>query len=202
MLLNSHKTMKSAIIPIMGFLQDPYEPNGFTDLHFDLLRNFESKDVIALAPRQYTTDVKKLVAELVRRRVDRISVITFSHGQSVVKPLAAECEKHRIIFSQWVACDPVPRPSWLPRKDIFQPLAVRALVPGQKIAVPKTVKFATGVWQDCSIPHGAELAPNGVTVIEPMQKLAWSHAQMDNSPEFYALVKRHLLAWLLKDLTV
>jgi hypothetical protein len=97
----------------------------------------------------------------------------------------------------WIACDPVYRPTWLPRLNAMQPLAIRALLKKGKIKVPKGVHRSVYIRQERDRPNGHDLVPTSPTQIVQLAGVfhSYGHSELDESAEFAQLVQEELNIW-------
>ena len=185
-----------AIITFQGFTESDSWRTGTEDLYFSIIRRFAREDITTYQPKAWTADVKVLAAQVARQGIRHAVLISYSHGQSAAVDFAKAAYELGITIDLWLACDPVYRPSWLPRWNWTQPLAFRALTKSARIAVPHNIRRVTGVRQNISWPFGHDLKPaSPLTTVEDMVNLPYSHTAIDQAPEWFALVKSELHAW-------
>jgi len=194
--------MNLAIVTFTGFTESDAQRTGTEDLYFDIIRKYSGETVTTYQPREWTTDIKKLAYQINRQGIRNVAMISYSHGQAAACDFARECYKLGIAVDLWVACDPVYRPSWLWRKNWTQPVAFRALFKNSKITVPSNIQRVTGARQNISIPCGHDMRTSLGTTLIPLIYLPYSHAQIDGSPEWFAIVKQELDHLIVDNLTV
>lgn len=187
-----------AIITFSGFREREGDRSGTEDLYWDVIRHFASEPVTTYHPRSWTTNVKKLVGQLNRRGIKRVALISYSHGQAAATAFARLAYEQNIDVDLWLACDPVYRPTWLPRWDILQPLSFKAILKTGKIRVPKGIRRVVYVRQEIDLPRGHTLvATHGSkTYIQDPILLPYGHTTIDESPEWAAIVKAQLQHWI------
>jgi len=185
-----------AIITFQGFTESDDNRTGTEDLYFNVIRRFAREDVTTYHPRAWTSNVKNLASQVARQGIRNVAVISYSHGQAAATDFARAAYKLGITIDLWLACDPVYRPSWLPRWNWTQPLAFRALTKSARIAIPFNIRKVTGVRQDISWPFGHDLKPaSPLTTVEDLVKLPYSHTAIDQATEWFQLVKTELQKW-------
>jgi len=191
-----------AIIIFQGFTESDAQRTGTEDLYYNVIRKFAREDVTTYHPRRWTADVKNLASEISRQGIRNVVVISYSHGQSACVDFAKALKKlsdkssPEVTIDLWLACDPVYRPSWLPRWNWIQPLAFRALTKSVRITVPQNIRRVTGVRQNISWPFGHDLKPSSpATVVEDLPFLNYCHTAIDQAPEWFSLVKNELNQW-------
>jgi hypothetical protein len=186
-----------AIITFQGFTESEDKRTGTEDLYFSVIRNFSSPIVTTYQPRMWTSDVKALVGQLSRQGIESVAVVSYSHGQAAACAFAREAYEHGITVAVWCACDPVYRPTWLPRSNWFQPLAFRAMLGQGTIKVPANVRRVAWVRQTISRPCGHDLiAESPETVIEKAHVLNFTHTAIDNAPRWRELVRAELMKFV------
>lgn len=182
------------IITFQGFTESLDAPTGTDRLFWEVTSKYAGeyagKEVTVYHPREWTANVKSLAAQMHRLRPERIIVITYSHGQSAAIDFAKHLARYNLTISLWLACDPVARPTWLPRYNWLQPLAARALTPWGKIKLPPNILRFAGVRQKISTPRGHDVEPTS-SVIE-YQTLSYAHTVIDEAPEWHTLVDLYL----------
>lgn len=187
--------MKS-VVTFQGFTESEDSRTGTEDLYFEVIRKIAREDVTTYQPKAWTADVKSLAAQVARQGIRNVAIVSYSHGQSAAVDFSKAAYALGITVDLWLACDPVYRPAWLPRWNWTQPLAFRALTKSARIKVPSNIRRVTGVRQDISWPAGHDLKPaSPATIVEDLVRLPYSHTSIDQSPEWFQLVKRELRAW-------
>jgi hypothetical protein len=186
-----------AILPIQGFLESDSRRSGMEDLAFQVIETFGGDGVVTYAPVQWTENMAHIAAQIARQGIREVVLITYSHGQAAACSFARHASKLElgITVSLWLACDPVYRPAWLPRWNILQPLAFRAMGSTAKIKVPHNIRRVAGVRQKFNLPAGHDLIPTGDTHIEIFPFLPYGHTLIDQSPEWFTLVADELTHW-------
>jgi len=185
-----------AILTFQGFTESDDERTGTEDLYFNVIRRFAREDITTYQPRAWTSNVKTLAAQIARQGIRNVALISYSHGQSAAVDFAHEAYKRGIAVDLWCVCDGVYRPAWLPRWNWLQPLSFRALAKSATIRVPYNIRRVTGVRQNISWPFGHDLEPvSFLTTIEPLARLPYTHPSIDQSPEWFQLVRHELQKW-------
>ena len=186
----------NAVITFQGFTESNRQRTGTEDLYFKVIRKFAREDITTYQPQPWTAGVKTIAAQVARQGVRNVALVSYSHGQAAALDFAKVAYKLGICVDLWLACDPVFRPSWLPRWNWTQPLAFRALTKSAKIKVPHNIRRVTGVRQNISWPFGHDLKPaSPATTVEDLVSLPYSHTAIDQSPEWFRLVKNELEGW-------
>ena len=185
-----------AILTFQGFTETSAKRTGTEDLYWDVIRNFSGNDITTDWPRMWTADVKALAELLARQRVQSVALISYSHGQAAACKFAEHCYELGIDVDLWLACDPVYRPAWLPRWNVLQPLAFRALLKTGRIHIPSNIRRVAGVRQKTDLPRGHDLIPaSPLTVVSSFETLPFGHTTIDSAGDWFALVERELLSW-------
>jgi hypothetical protein len=186
-----------AVVSFQGFTESDHRRTGTEDLYFSIIRKFAGPDVTTYQPRTWTSNVKALAYQLNRQGLRHAAMVSYSHGQAAACDFARHCYGLGISIDLWAACDPVYRPAWLPRKNLFQPLAFRALARWARILVPANVRRVVWVRQEISRPQGHELKATGPqTYIQKPLVLPYAHTAIDQAPEWFHLVKSELNHWI------
>jgi len=187
----------NAIVAFQGFTESDNSRTGTEDLFFRVIRCFASPTVTTYHPRTWTSNVKRIAAQLSRQGIRNVAMVSYSHGQAAATDFANACYTHGISVDLWLACDPVYRPTWLPRLNWLQPAAIRALCQSAIIKVPHNVVRVVSVRQELSIPKGHLLrSTSSNTRIEQSKVLRYTHTTIDQSPEWFTLVARELGHWV------
>jgi hypothetical protein len=196
--LESGQTEKmNAIVAFQGFTESDNSRTGTEDLFFRVIRCYASPTVTTYHPRTWTSNVKRIAAQLSRQGIRNVAMVSYSHGQAAATDFANACYTHGISVDLWLACDPVYRPTWLPRVNWLQPAAIRALCQSAIIKVPHNVMRVVSVRQELSIPKGHLLrSTSSNTRIEQSKVLRYTHTTIDQSPEWFTLVARELAHWV------
>lgn len=181
-----------AILTYQGFTETARRKTDTETLYYDLIRNFSSRDVHTRPPENWNADVKIILDQLVRNGITRIAQISFSHGQAAATATARYAERIGLQVDLWLACDPVYRPTWLPRKNILQPLAFRALLRTGTIHVPPHIQRTHYVRQEINRPAGHTLKGQNVHLEDI---LPYTHSEIDGSPQWWNLVRDQLTQW-------
>jgi hypothetical protein len=185
-----------AILPLQGFTESDHRRSGTEELYFQVIEAFDAfPGVITFRPAPWTENMQHIARQLARNGIRDVCLISYSHGQAAACDFARHASELGITVSLWLACDPVYRPAWLPRLNILQPLAFRALTKSVKIKVPPNVRRVAGVRQKFNWPSGHDLIAGGDTRIEAFPFLPYTHQQIDQSPEWFQLVHEELTTW-------
>jgi hypothetical protein len=186
-----------AIVTFQGFTEGEEKQTGTEDLFFTVIRNFASEKVTTYHPRTWSSNVRNLAAQLQRQGIKRIVCISYSHGQAAVCDIAKICGQFGMKIELWLACDPVYRPTWLPRHDWLQPLAAGALNREMTITVPSAIERVVWCRQELTFPRGHKLIPAKFMVqeIAPAIVLRYSHTTIDHADEWHETVKLELEKW-------
>lgn len=185
-----------AILTFQGFRESEDRRSGTEDLFFDVIRKFSDSDCTTYHPRNWTSDVRTLASQLSRQGIKHIAIVSYSHGQAAATAFARIAYDYGMTVHLWLACDPVYRPTWLPRWNWLQPFAFRAMLAKGRIKVPRAVKRVVWVRQTISRPCGHDLVADSPYVVQEPLTLPYSHTAIDHAPEWYALVRRELDAWI------
>jgi hypothetical protein len=179
---------RKAIVLFSGFRQSDSARSSFEDGYFNYISHYQRSGVICYAPRTWKSDVKALADQLRRQGVENIALVTYSHGQAAACDFAKYAETIGLTTDLWVACDPIYRPSWLPRNTFAQLFSFRAMCKKVKIKPPKAIQRIVYLRQDKGLPMGHEIV-GGVCagVIH-----GFYHLEIDSSPEWWQLVKSEL----------
>lgn len=185
-----------AIITFQGFTESDAQRTGTEDLYYNVIRKFAREDITTYHPKTWTANVQVLARQIARQGIRNVVLISYSHGQSAAVDFAKAAYDLGVTIDLWLACDPVYRPAWLPRWNWLQPLAFRALTKSVRINVPQNIRRVTGVRQNISWPFGHDLKPiSPATVVDDLPYLPYSHAAIDQAPEWFELVKSELSQW-------
>jgi hypothetical protein len=186
-----------AILTFYGFTESEDHRAGTEDLYWEVVRHFAGPTITTYHPRNWTSDVGALIGQLVRQGIRHVVLISYSHGQAAATAFARRCYDVGIKVDLWLACDPVYRPTWLPRWNILQPFAFRAMLKRGKIRVPDSVRRVAWVRQEMTRPCGHDLVPvdPNHTHIQPPLVLPYAHTTIDSSAEWFALVRNELREW-------
>jgi hypothetical protein len=188
-----------AIYTAQGYQQSVRFRTGTEDLYFaeDGIRSLATPHLHTRPPVNWNHNVAHDIAQLARQGYTRLALVSYSHGQAAAQAAAREAAKHNLAVDLWLACDPVYRPTWLPRWNIMQPLAFRALLRKGKIQVPSNIAHVIYVRQTLNRPNGHDLieAPNSLTIVEKPRILPYPHNLIDDCPEWHTLAMHHLRKW-------
>ena len=135
-----------AIVQFKGHLQSGRRVSGTENLHHDVVRHFAGPDVIVESPWRWNSDVKLLAGMLARQGVRRVVVVAYSWGGGyAAMKFAQYLEEHRITIPLALFCDPVYRPTWMPRWLPANPLNIYSLDINSKIKLPPPFYLVAGV---------------------------------------------------------
>jgi len=188
----------NAIITFQGFLEDESRPSGTEDLWWSVVRPLSGPDCTTYHPRTWTAKTVPILEQLRRQHVARLALVSYSHGQSAALDLARRAPHYGLDIDLWLACDPVYRPTWLPRWNAFQPLSFRAMLPGGgKLHVPPSIRRVVWCRQRVDLPQSADLVAENHerTHIEPAVEIDLPHTAIDNSVRWFELAQRELWVW-------
>jgi len=187
-----------AIINYTGFRQSEKQRSGFEDGYWRHVRKFAGPNVTTLHPRDWNDNVETSAKMLARQGVREVAVLSYSHGQAAAVAFAKHAEKLGIEVGLWLACDPVYRPTWLPRWSGMQFLAFRAMLKNGEIKVPENINRVVYIRQTKNRPNGHDLIathPKQEIVLDTIL-LDYRHDQIDNAPEWWELVGREVENWV------
>jgi hypothetical protein len=188
-----------AIVCFQGFTESEDHRTGTEDLYFNVIRKFADEFVTTYQPRTWTCDVQALAYQINRQGIRHVAVVSYSHGQAATRDFARECYDLGIRIDLWLACDPVYRPSWLPRWDFLQPFSFRAMGvhDSATIIVPSNIRRVCGVRQEVNRPQVHKLeAKGGNTRINRFTVLPYGHCEIDEAPEWFHMVESELRHWI------
>lgn len=183
-----------AILMFSGFQESEESQSGFERGFFNVVRKFSSDEVTVYHPRTWKTNVTNLLRQLFENGITEVAIVSYSHGQAPAMELARLADRYGITIRCWLACDPIYRPTWLPRSTWAQLFAVRAVIGNPVIKVPASVKEAWSVIQRIEKPCGHELVavyPTSTKIHAPIV-VNFGHTRIDESPAFWYLVKSKL----------
>jgi hypothetical protein len=194
----SRRRYRNAILCFTGFRQDESARSGFEDGYFRDIAPMQDDNTIAYAPRTWTTNIKHLADQLKRIGVERVALISYSHGQAAATAFARYAYELGLDIDLWIACDPVYRPTWLPRSNYTQPFAFRALLKTGKIKVPASIARTVYIRQERDKPCGHTLIPStGKQTVDLAGVFhTYGHCEIDEAPEFWDIVKTELSGWI------
>lgn len=177
-----------------GFQESEENQSGFERGFFSVVRKFSSENVTAYHPRTWKTNVRNLLRQLFENGITEVAIVSYSHGQAPAMELARLADRYGITIRCWLACDPIYRPTWLPRSTWAQVFAIRAVIGSPVIKVPSSVKEVWSVKQTIQRPCGHELVAvePTVTKIQSPIIIEFGHTRIDESPAWWALVKSKL----------
>lgn len=187
----------SAIVTFMGFKNTDRKRCGFEDGYFGHIANFGNDETLTFAPRTWKTNVKALADQLRRQGVRRVAMISYSHGQAAATAFARYAYEIGLDVDLWIACDPVYRPTWLPRATISQVLSFKALFKKGKIKVPSNIKRTVYIRQEKNKPMGHKLVPTHASQYVECKGIlhTFGHTEIDESDDFWFLVEDELEKW-------
>jgi len=183
-----------AIIMFSGFQESEERQSGFEKGFFSTVRPFASSDVTVYHPRTWKTNVRNMLRQLYENGISEVAVICYSHGQAAACDFARMAPKYGVTIRLLLACDPVYRPSWLPRWTIAQFFAFRAILGSPKIKVPPSVKEVHYVYQTIDSPNGDPMVaenPDETKIAAPVE-IRLPHTRIDESPIWWGIVKIQL----------
>lgn len=184
-----------AIVTLQGFTEDLSRNTGTERLFREVIRGFVAPDLFCLDPRQWDADTEAMVAYLSRSKVTECAVVGYSYGGGyTAQKFAKACLKQGITIRTMLLCDPVYRPTWLPPWGLLQPFAVRSLMPkAAHIDIPRSVQNVHWVRQRLSLPMAHDLRKEwSLTMIYEPLILPYGHTAIDESPEWFNMVREHL----------
>jgi pimeloyl-ACP methyl ester carboxylesterase len=183
-----------AVIIFQGFTESDERPTGMEDLYFSVIRQFAGPYVTTYQPRRWNSCTTALAHQLVRQRIHDVIVVAYSWGAGYAAMKFAKVGRQfGIRIPLALLCDPVYRPTWMPAWLPANPLNIYSLDRRSKIKLPTTIRRIAGVRQQLTIPHGHEVVRTDPNQIVPQLKvLPYSHTGIDESPEWFALVKNEL----------
>jgi len=199
--LNEHTKMKryrQAIILYTGFQQSDERRSGFEDGFFQHVAPLQDSNTLVFAPRTWKSNVKELANQLRRQGVERVALLSYSHGQAAATAFARYAYEIGIDVNLWLACDPVYRPTWLPRCTMTQLVAFRAMLKTGKIKIPFNIKRTAYIRQEKDMPRGHTLVPEDESQIVELAGILHTrgHCEIDEAPEWWALVSKELKGWV------
>jgi hypothetical protein len=188
-----------AIYTTQGFNQSARYRTGTEDLYFaeDGIKSLSAPGIHTRPPVNWTHNVAHDIAQLARQGFTELALVSYSHGQAASQAAAAAAAAHNIPVTLWLACDPVYRPLWLPRKNILQPFAFRALLKNGNITVHPNIKEVRYVRQTLDRPNGHTLVPakGSTTIVHPPEILPYPHNLIDDCAPWHQLCMHHLTQW-------
>ena len=189
---------RNAIVTFTGFRQSENERSSFEDGYFRHIAFNQNDSTLSYAPRTWTTNVQALANQLRRQGVDRVAMISYSHGQSAATAFARYAYTIGLQVDLWIACDPVYRPTWLPRKTIFQPFAFQALLKTGTIKVPENISRTVYVRQERDRPRGHTLVPESPNQVVELAGVyhTYGHTDLDGAVEWWSIVTDELKTWV------
>jgi hypothetical protein len=188
---------RQAIVSFTGFQQSDSYRSSFEDGYFDHVAHFQGRGIITYAPRTWKTNVKVLADQLRRQGVERVAMLSYSHGQAAATEFAKYAYSIGIYVDLWIACDPVYRPTWLPRWTVSQLLAFQALLKKGKIKIPDMISRTVYIRQEKDRPQGHTLVATGSWQVVELAGVyhSYGHTQIDGAEEWWDLVKKELSVW-------
>lgn len=187
-----------AILLFTGFRESDSDRSGFEDGYFRHVRTLANKEITTYHPQDWTANVKHIADQLRRQGVRSVAVLSYSHGQAATTAFARYAYEIGLDVDLWLACDPVYRPTWLPRSNFTQPLAFRAMLKKGRIKVPKGIRRAVYIRQERDRPCGHDLvaaSPNQTVELAGVYH-TYGHSEIDESPEWWNIVKDELERWV------
>jgi hypothetical protein len=183
-----------AVIMFTGFQESEERQSGFEKGYFSVVRHFASPEITTYHPRTWKTNVDHLLRQLYENGISEVAIICYSHGQAAAMEFARKAVNYGVTVKLLLACDPVYRPSWLPRALWSQALSFRAIIGNPVIKVPPTVRHVYSVVQSISKPSGHEFVADvpGETIIHIPIRIFLPHTRIDESPVWWKMVKDHL----------
>jgi hypothetical protein len=188
------KTVTKAIIMFSGFQESEARRSGFEAGFFSVIRPFANGEVTVYHPRTWKTNVKNLLRQLYENGISNVAIVSYSHGQSATIDFAKLAPQYGVSVDVWLACDPVYRPSWAPRTTWGQVFAIRAFIGSPTIKAPQSIKVVHYVLQDISQPQGHYIKAEDprVTKVHPPRMILLPHTRIDESPEWWEMVRQKL----------
>ncbi len=188
-----------AILSFTGYKQSDKKRSGFEDGYFDVVASIGKTDpgTITYAPRTWKTSVDVLADQLRRQGIQRAAMLSYSHGQAAATAFARYAFEIGLDVDLWIACDPVYRPTWLPRMTAAQFLSFRALLKKGKIKVPSNIERTVYIRQEKDKPCGHTLVPTHPDQYVECKGILHTlgHREIDESKDFWDLVRDELKAW-------
>lgn len=184
-----------AIATFNGFTESLSQSTGTERLFREVVRKFIAPDLFCLDPRQWDADTDAMVGYLSRSGVTECAVVGYSYGGGYTsQKFAKACLERGITIRLMLLCDPVYRPTWLPPWGLLQPFAIRSLMPkAAHIDIPRSVAEVYWVRQRLSLPQAHDLRREWTcTEIHEPLVLPYGHTAIDESPEWFDLVRQRL----------
>lgn len=183
-----------AIVTFQGFTESDEKPTGTEDLYFSVIRHFAGPSVTTYQPRRWNSNIPAVLQQLTRQRIHDVVLIGYSWGAGFAcMKFAKAAREFGVRIPLALLCDPVYRPTWLPGWLPPNPLNIYSLDRRTKIKLPDTIKRACCVRQQLSIPNGHLLeATHPHQVIHAPRVLPYAHTGIDESPEWFSLVRNEL----------
>ena len=183
-----------AIVQFQGHLQTGANRSGSEDLQFSVTRKFATENITVIHPWRWNSNLEVLLDMLVRQEIHTVILIGYSWGAGYT------CMKFAKMAPEWgvkiplaLLCDPVYRPTWMPRWLPANPLNIYSIDRRSKIKVPSSIKRVEWVRQKLSIPNGHDLeAESPAQTIATPKVLLYSHVAIDEAPEWFSLVRNAL----------
>lgn len=185
--------MKS-IIMFTGFQESERVGNGFERGFFDVVRKFAAQHVTTYHPRTWKTDVAPMLRQHYDNGITETAILCYSHGQAAAIEFAKRAPEYGVAIPLLLACDPVPRASWLPRATWAQPLTLFSIIGSDVIKVPPSVKSVRYVRQHMTFPRGADFVADypDSTIIHDPEIVHLPHIRIDESKAWWTMVMRSL----------
>jgi len=192
------KRYRQTVIIYTGFQQSDGRRSGFEDGFFEHIAPLQDSNTLVFAPRTWKDDVKEHLNQLRRQGVERIALVTYSHGQVAATTAAKYAYEIGIEVDLWLACDPVYRPTWLPRSTWAQVFAFRAMFKTGKIKIPFNIKRTVYIRQEKDMPRGHTLVPEDDNQVVELAGILHTrgHCEIDEAPKWWELTKKELKGWV------
>lgn len=192
------KKYRQAILLFTGFQQSDEKRSGFEDGFFNHIARLQDENTLIYAPRTWKTNVQELANQLRRQGVERVAMLSYSHGQAAAVEFAEYCYEIGIAVDLWLACDPVARATWLPRQTWAQIFAWRALLKKGIIKVPSNIARTVYIRQEYDMPRGHTLVPKSESQVVELAGIlhTFGHCEIDESFYWWSLVTKELPTWI------
>lgn len=186
-----------AILTFQGFTESARSRTGTEDLYFTVIRKFADSNTTTYQPQEWTANVKKTARQLARQGIRDVALVSYSHGQAAAVAFAKYAYTLGIQVNLWIACDPIYRAPFIPRKNIFQIFSAWSLTPWAAIKVPRNVSRVAYLTQSQNIPkgHRMEAADAALTKIHHAGEQFQTHQSIDHCGPWFELVETELTAW-------
>jgi pimeloyl-ACP methyl ester carboxylesterase len=183
-----------AIVQFQGHLQTGENQSGMEDLHFQVTRKFAHESLTVVHPRRWNCDLDAFMDMLVRQEIHTVILIGYSWGAGYTCMKFAKLAPDRgIKIPLALLCDPVYRPTWMPRWLPANPLNIYSIDRRTKIHLPPAIRRVASVRQTISIPCGHQIVPTlPHQVIHEPRVLPYNHCNIDEAPEWFTMVRNEL----------